>query len=374
MRNSGPIRQGNMKRSAEALNSIRLPAFWSLAALLLFNSAGCQSGMINATELPIQYRASIIPSAQSVNLSQLARTTTGSDIIQSEDLLSVAISTGLEDEDDAPRLLRVAVDGSVNVPLVGLVRVSGMELPVAEAAIQQAGVRSGVFRNPSVSVELVSQHGHQVTVLGAVSNPGTYSVASGNSDVLTALVAAGGLREDASTNLEIRHPPAVDGFSRSVQQAGYSSMPSVYNQERTVQVDLTAAQSTSNDELKVQDGTVITVPPRKPPTVYVMGLVRMANQYEIPPDEDLRLLGALALAGGRRLEVADRVRIVRQVPGRLEPIEIQASVREAQRNGAANIRIADGDVVQVAETPMTFTLETLRALFRFGVSSNVPGF
>jgi len=104
-----------------------------------------------------------------------------------------------------------------------------------------------------------------------------------------------------------------------------------------------------------------------------MGLVNRPGHFDIPLDDELRLLDAVAMAGGRRLEIADKVSVTRRAGQTGQPITITASMREAQHNGQANIRLAAGDVVQIEETTVTFTLETLRNFVRLGVTTGLPG-
>jgi polysaccharide export outer membrane protein len=92
----------------------------------------------------------------------------------------------------------------------------------------------------------------------------------------------------------------------------------------------------------------------------------------MPPDREVHLLDAIAMAGGRTMEFADKVYVMRQLPGESEPIMIQASIRQAKSDGEANIALAAGDVVSVEETPLTFTMETIGRVIRFGFSSAVP--
>ncbi|MCH8061000.1 MAG: hypothetical protein IH861_00690 [Chloroflexi bacterium] len=117
----------------------------------------------------------------------------------------------------------------------------------------------------------------------------------------------------------------------------------------------------------------MTVIPRKPSEIAVIGLVKRPGQYEIPFDTDLRLLGALALGGGLTMEIVNKVNIIRTPPDGSRAIVIRASVRKAKRDGAANIRLAPGDVVSVEETPLTFIVGTIRDFVRLGFSSAVPG-
>jgi polysaccharide export outer membrane protein len=87
----------------------------------------------------------------------------------------------------------------------------------------------------------------------------------------------------------------------------------------------------------------------------------------------MRLLDAIALAGGRNLQIADQVHVIRNLEG-AEPIVIEASMRQAKRGGAANLLLAAGDVVSVEETPLTFTVGTIQSFVRFGFTSAIPGF
>src|SRR5262249_29553585 len=97
-----------------------------------------------------------------------------------------------------------------------------------------------------------------------------------------------------------------------------------------------------------------------------------SDQFTLPVDQEIHMLDALAMAGGRTMEIADKVRVIRKVPGREEPVVIEASVRDAKRDGRSNIRLAEGDIVTVEETPLTFTVGTLREFIRFGFSAAIP--
>jgi len=87
----------------------------------------------------------------------------------------------------------------------------------------------------------------------------------------------------------------------------------------------------------------------------------------------VRLLDAIALANGRTMQLADKVHVIRQLDTMKEPILIAASMKEAKRGGPANLRLGPGDIVSVEETPLTFTVGTIRSFIRFGFSSAIPG-
>ena len=113
--------------------------------------------------------------------------------------------------------------------------------------------------------------------------------------------------------------------------------------------------------------------PKEKHSISVLGLVNRPGNYELPADESLRILDALALAGDRQVSVADRVRVIRRKADEQAPVTIQVSIRKAKKDGEENILVAPGDTILVDETPTTFPITTVRGFLRFGFSSAIPG-
>jgi polysaccharide export outer membrane protein len=254
------------------------------------------------------------------------------------------------------------------VPLVGSVRIAGLPLTDVEQVIRRQSISRQVYRDPLVSVLLKDRKTIQVSVIGAVEKPGTYSLAAVNSDLLSALTAAGGLSEDASTIVEIRG--VADAQSTLVS---YGGARQTVAQTKSVRVDLVPDEQGLGPDYRIDDGSIVMVRERTPATIQVIGLVRKPDQFEIPVGREVRLLDAIAMAGGRTLQIADRVHVIRNLEDIENPIVIEASMREAKRGGAANLLLAAGDVVSVEETPVTFTVGTIQSFVRFGFTAAVPG-
>lgn len=361
----------------------RMQSYWYLALICTLLAGGCQRDVYRAAKLPAELQAPPNISAQSLDLSKVGTSSASSEIIQRGDLLDVTLGSGLEnvEKEETQWPLRVADDGTVYVPLVGQVYLAGLPLSQADHVIRRTSVERGIFRNPSVAVQVVEPRTNKISVMGAVEKPGAYELPVANSDVIAAIAAAGGLTEDAGTKIEIRHPtrpasgsmPANDRAGNGVTTAAYRGDPG-RTTPRTQQIDLVSATAGESADYHLEDGSVVMVMKRPLRAVYVGGLVRKPGQYEMPKDTDLYLLEAISIAEGRTLQIADQVTIVRRVPGEQEPIVIKASVREANESGIANLKLAPGDVVHVDETPMTFTVQTLKDLFRFGFTSGLPAF
>ena len=107
--------------------------------------------------------------------------------------------------------------------------------------------------------------------------------------------------------------------------------------------------------------------PRDKETIHVSGLVTAPGQFELPHDQDVHLLDAIAMAGGLRSPVADKVLIIRRLSNDVEPVIIRASLMQAKKNGAENLRIATGDTVTVERTPATVVVDSFNQLFRMSI-------
>jgi polysaccharide export outer membrane protein len=87
---------------------------------------------------------------------------------------------------------RIDRDGTVTMPLLGSVRISGKTDEQARALIHDLLARDYLV-NPQVSVTVVEYAKRSFTILGEVQRPGTYEIPSGESiTLLQAIAFAGG--------------------------------------------------------------------------------------------------------------------------------------------------------------------------------------
>ena len=104
------------------------------------------------------------------------------------DLLEISVFQ----EKDLSGSFRVAADGTINMPLIGLVRIAGSGESAAAGTIRQR-LLAGYLVDPQVTVRVVEYAKVQFTVLGQVREPRSYNVASAeNLTLLQAIGTAGG--------------------------------------------------------------------------------------------------------------------------------------------------------------------------------------
>jgi len=355
-----------------------MPKHQMLFAILTLILSGCQSGpSYRAVSLPGELVAPQAFNGQQFDLSRLGNTGTATDLIQSRDILRVLVSSGNNEDEQKESEVKVAENGTIDIPYVGQVLVSGMTESQAADAVRSASVQRQVFIRPTVSVMFSKKHMHHVTVGGAVRKPGEYEIRASASTLATAVLAAGGLTEKASSQITINSPGSNADSSRSgnlergaILQTGHESdaVGSAVTTPKVVQVNLLSPEvSQSASQESLPDGTVITVKEQPARFVTVMGLTGNRN-IEMPYDREYRLLDALAQAGGPRFSpwIANKLKVVRPHPQTGEAVAIRAYLGEAQRNRDANIPLAAGDVVSVEETPLTFTISTISQLLGVG--------
>src|ERR1039457_4427266 len=92
--------------------------------------------------------------------------------IRTTDKLSIRIFQ----EDDLSTICRVDAKGTVNLPLVGEVRVYGQALSQAERTIEAAYKDGRFLRQPAVTITIDDYASREVSIQGQVKNPGRFEL------------------------------------------------------------------------------------------------------------------------------------------------------------------------------------------------------
>lgn len=211
--------------------------------------------------------------------------------------------------------IEVAPDGTITIPKIGPVKVSGLTVAQAEGAVQ---ARMGEhYQGSSIKVSVGQTHAIQVNVMGEVNVPGTYTL-SAFSSVFNALYMAGGVT-DLGTLRDIR-------VSR--------------NGKVVARVDVYdfIIKGVLSGNIMLHEGDVILVGPYVN-LVEISGSVKRPMIYEMKDDETLTRL--LELSGGFTGN-ADRnsVRVDRSMSA-------DQTVYNVQEWGFNVFKMLDQDKVQV---------------------------
>jgi polysaccharide export outer membrane protein len=201
--------------------------------------------------------------------------TTSNYHIRPNDLIHITVFQ----EDDLTVETRVPENGSIMFPLLGSVSLQGKTVAEAQEQIRSLLAKKYII-NPHVTVAVLDYSKLWVTVLGEVKSPGKISIpAESGLDLLGAIASASGYTADADAeHVNIRR--------------------SLNGQDTMIVVNATQlAQNSSVKPFMLEPGDTITVKYAKE-WVTVLGQVQRPGKVRIPPEGDLDLLGAVALAGG----------------------------------------------------------------------------
>ncbi len=108
------------------------------------------------------------------------------------------ISIRIFQEDDLTTVCRVDAKGTINLPLIGEIRVYGQTLSQAERTIESAYKDGRFLRNPEVTVAVEEYAPREVSIQGQVKNPGRYPLpVESNMSVVDLVTRAGGFTDTA---------------------------------------------------------------------------------------------------------------------------------------------------------------------------------
>ena len=209
--------------------------------------------------------------------------------------------------------VRVSMLGTIVLPLVGEVKLSGLTESEASRVIEKALLAGGMLMHPQVSVLVTNAAGQDVSVLGEVARPGVYAFTV-HHRLLDLISAASGLSQNAGRLVSISHrddPHAVQAvvLDPSGTAAGGPS---------------TAVDH--NPELSPGD----TVQVSRAGLVYVIGDVVRPGGFAVDPVQGLTVVQAVSLAWGAtpNASVSRAILIHDQSGGRtLTTLNLQRMIR-----------------------------------------------
>ena len=251
--------------------------------------------------------------------------------------------------------LIVDARGNLHVPLAGDVKVGGLSLGAAEAAIETALRRYDKFVRANVI--LSNPAGHVATVLGAVVRPGRVVVRPGMR--LADLIA------------EVGGPAFSDAARERTVIADVDGARLMRNNQTLPVSVAEAIRGNPRHNIQIRAGDQLYVPPGASNMVIVLGEVETPQPIQFR--RGMRLTEALARAGGIN-ELGDRhdVRIVR---GPLRKPKIYtASIANLMRGRATDVVLAPGDIVYVTEHWVASTGQVLNALAPILSAGQTVGF
>ena len=284
-------------------------------------------------------------------------------------------------EEIKERTVRVAGDGTISLPLVGIIRAQGQTEESLREEIRSR-LEANYMRNPQVNIFVKDYRSRQAAVIGAVEKPGLYNLASGADTLLDLISLAGGMNEAAAPRIHFIAAEPVTG--KQAQQVAAALPVLLGNKHPTgllmkksdpIVIDLGSLAMGDSQlylSIPVRPGDVIMVPGGG--EVLIEGWVEKPGSYKITPG--LTVLGVVAAAGGS-LFAADTsaVKVIR-IGKRSEKVFFTADLESIKKGMQPDIPVQEGDVIDVSSSTLKLgpygVYRFFTTIFQVGVGVSAP--
>ncbi len=325
---------------------------------------GCKTPIYTTRSLPIEYQAPLVSPHSNIEFETASASENPPSPICPGDLLAITIGGNNASRPVEPLTARVANDGTVFLPQIGKVAISGSDRETARGRITTAVIEKGIYEQPKVDVAVTMRGTCHINVAGAVVHPGPIELQNGSNDLVAAIRSAGGLSDNAGTQVEIVHRGEKTNLaairdSHSDKTAGgdvqlasltENTKPDQASPAEKTKLDLRTIAAATTSSSPLEDGDTVTIAPKDKCTFRMEGLAKSPADIELKAAKDTHVLDAIEMAGARPSQLADLVLVIRQLPKMEEPIIISVSLARAKHDDDENLRLAEGDIVLVRRT------------------------
>jgi polysaccharide biosynthesis/export protein len=381
---------------------------WSM---LLCLHTGCWAPLyspgIPARHLPDSFRMPSRTGGAPLNFSSLTIAPPKDYILGANDQLDIMVVGLYRDAEIRPLRVQVMANGSVHLPLVGAVNISGKNLMEAQSSITEA-YSKGYLANPQVNVALVEKGSTSVLVLGEVNVPGVHVLPRYQNDVGHALAAAGGLAEEAADEIEVHRrsgapvprqlppplaPPTTETALATLNMASaaagtatnasvrvyedggrttpsfgerQSQFPSIMphqlansnevpRSENILRIPLRTNShlQLTEEDITLSDGDVVVVPGRRHEVFFVVGQLSATNTVRFTVgDRDRELGSGFVLPRDREIDVVTAVAMA----GYIDPIDSPTTVTLQRVSPAGSRTLILVDLIEARFDPQATVL------------------
>ncbi len=173
---------------------------------------------------------------------------------------------------DFPSPVRVSVDGTIQLPLIGSVTIAGLTINQTENLIAERLKNAGMYLDPQVTVQVTESVSQFATVAGELH---AVVPLAGNRRLLDVIAAAGSL------------PPTASHVITILREG----------QEKPIIVDLgTDPAQSAKADIQILPGDKILI--SRVGVVYILGAFKTQGAIPLQQNSPLTLMQATALSGG----------------------------------------------------------------------------
>jgi polysaccharide biosynthesis/export protein len=266
-----------------------------------------------------------------------------------DDLLALSVY----DSPELTRTVRVDADGNIRLPMLkDPIQVRGMVPSQLESAIAKALTQGNVLVDPVVTVTIVEYQSRPVNVVGAVKNPLVFQ-ATRPIPLLDAIARAGGIREDAGSDIVVSKEVVRDGKPVRVTQ--------------TIPVRKLIDNADPALNVMLHGGEEVLVPEAL--KIYVVGNVKKPGAYPVRTDEETTILQLLALSEGLSPFSAKVAYVYRRSAGGTKT-EVPVPLAKIMKRQSPDVPLQANDILYIPDNNgKRLTAETLDRIAGLGTAT-----
>jgi polysaccharide biosynthesis/export protein len=266
-----------------------------------------------------------------------------------DDLLALSVY----DSPELTRSLRVDADGNIRLPMLkDPIQVKGMVPSQLESAIAKALTKGNVLVDPIVTVTIVEYQSRPVNVVGAVKNPLVFQ-ATRPIPLLDAIARAGGLKEDAGSDIVVSKEVSLQGKPVRVTE--------------TIPVRKLIDDADPALNVLLHGGEEVLVPEAL--KIYVVGNVKRPGAYPVRNDEETTILQLLALSEGLTPYSAKIAYVYRRSPGGTKT-EVPVALAKIMKRQSPDVPLQANDILYIPDNNgKRLTAETLDRIAGLGAAT-----
>lgn len=258
--------------------------------------------------------------AQIINPASLSAPTPGDYLLGSGDLITVTVF----ETPDLNSEVRVSSRGFVSLPLLDNVKVVNMTAAEAEEEIERL-YREKYLHDPHVTVYIKEHVSKQITLVGALTKPGTYDYIS-KRRLLDVIAIANGLSPKAGSTAYV------------TRQDVASQKPVNY----LVDLDELTKRGNMEQNFEIMGGDVIFVP--EAGQCFIDGAIRKPGTY--PISAKMTVTEGIALAGGLASYADnDSIKLIRYMGKGKKREVLKLSYSDLQGGLGDTIVLKDQDII-----------------------------
>jgi polysaccharide export outer membrane protein len=244
-----------------------------------------------------------------------------------------------EMEEVGERPMLVDGDGNVNIPLLGIVKASGMTVAQLEARL--VVMLKKYVKEPRVTITIVQFRSEPVFFVGAFQKPGIYPL-QGRRTLVEMLSAIGGLQPNASRYIKVSRRKEVGSIPLP------NALVSADGKVSSVRISLGSLRDNVNpaEDIVLEPFDVVTV--EKAELIYVNGAINRVGGIDLLEKDSMSVTQLVTLAGGLG-PTADpaKARLLRPVLNSSKRAEIPLNLARIMEGKDSDFPVLPNDLLYI---------------------------